>query len=191
MGKVKFSLFLAVIIFAIAFTAGCGAFNKADAGWRTYSNDVCEFEYPSSWRVADIGDLEIEPKPELLLYATKSRNDKFLTNANLIIEEHQALAPSAKEHADNTTKWFETSGSSAGYSSYQLLDFTPYDIGSVEAGIILAEYTIAQSGITVMSQQLVAPVEQQSFYLTLTCKKDDWDLYKEDFEKMISSFKLK
>lgn len=191
MGKVKPAVFLALLILAAAVMAGCGASGKADTEWKTYSADDYEFEYPGSWEIADIADLKVEQKPELLLYAAKSKKDKFLVNANLMIEQHPDLAPTAKEYADSTSKWFEETGPSAGYSNYQLLDFTPCELGNVEAGIVLAEYTISESGITVMSQQLVAPVGQQSYYLTLTCKKDDWDVYQDDFQRMIASFKLK
>ena len=135
--------------------------------------------------------LEMQPSPEFIIYAPVDDSKQFAANVNLVIQTFPFLAPSAKEQADSAGVLFELLGSSAGIKDFKQVDFAPLNIGNIEAGVSTNEYVISQNNIVVKNQQLIVPFGQKSYILTLTCTKDDWETYEAEFQKIISSFKLK
>jgi len=198
MGRVKVLTFLSILMLAMVFVAGCSTSNAVGTAdlekkWETYSTDVYEFDYPSSWMITnpeEVG-LEVQPSPEFIIYAPVDDSKQFTANVNLAIQTFPFLASSAKEQADSAGVLFELLGSSTGIKDFKQVDFTPLNIGNIEAGVSTNEYVISQNNIAVKNQQLIVPFGQKSYILTLTCAKDDWETYEAEFQKIISSFKLK
>lgn len=196
MGRIKTPIFLVLLIIAMVFVTGCGSSDKVDedSKWKTYSTDVYEFDYPGLWVMAnpeEVG-MEMEPSPEFVIYAPLDSKEKdFAANINMVIQSFPFLAPSAKELADAAGDFLELLGSGTGIKDYKQVEFTTLKIGNTEAGVLSNEYVISQNNVAVKNQQLIVPLGQKSYTLTLTCAKDEWEDYKADFQKIIGSFKLK
>ena len=191
--------------FDVGREAGRKAATEADSGslsqkagivepkWKTYSSDEYEFSYPSSWIVVNPEEtgMEMEPSPEFIIYPSLDEEKDFAANINLVIQTFPFLAPSAKEQADSAGELFEILGSGTGIKNYKQVEFTTLKVGNIEAGVSTNEYIISQNNLAVKNQQLIVPLGQKSYILTLTCAKDEWEVYEADFQKLINSFKLK
>jgi hypothetical protein len=189
--------------FDVGREAGRKAATEADSGslsqkagivepkWKTYSSDEYEFSYPSSWIVVNPEEIGMEMEPslefEFIIYPSLDEE----TNINLVIETFPFLAPSAKEQADSAEELLEILGSGFGIKNYKQVEFTTLKVGNIEAGVSTNEYIISQNNLAVKNQQLIVPLGQKSYILTLTCAKDEWEVYEADFQKLINSFKLK
>lgn len=198
MGRVKVLTFLSILMLAMVFVAGCSTSNAVGTAdlekkWETYSTDVYEFDYPSSWMMTnpeEVG-LEVQPSPEFIIYAPVDDSKQFTANVNLAIQTFPFLAPSAKEQADSAGEFLKILGSGTGIKNYKQVEFTTLKVGNIEAGVSTNEYIISQNNLAVKNQQLIVPLGQKSYILTLTCAKDDWETYEADFQKTIASFRLK
>lgn len=195
MGRVKMPLLWAVLFVSAIILIGCGSSDNADADtqWKSYSTDAYEFNYPSSWEITEPEKMGLEARSstEFIIYAPVDETKDFAANVNLAIQKFPLLAPSAKEQADSASAFFELLGSSSGIKDFKQIDFIPLKIGNVEAGMLTSEYIISQNNIGVKCQQLIIPQGPQSYILTATCAKDDWETYEADFQKIIASFRLK
>ncbi len=195
MGRKKIFVFLVLLILAMVFATSCSSSDKADVEpkWKTYSSDEYEFSYPSSWIVVNPEEagLEVQPSPEFIIYAPVDEEKDFAANINLVVQTFPYLAPSAKEQADATGQFLELFEGGTGIKGYKQVKFSSQKIKDIEAGVSTNEYVISQNNMAVKNQQLIVPLGQKSYILTLTCAKDEWETYEAEFQKIISSFKLK
>jgi len=174
------------IVFLILSFSGCG---EKESDFKTYSNKVVEFTYPTSWQVIDPQKIDLQPKPEVLIQASLV-DEGFVANINLTIQTAPMLAPSAKDQAEQNVELMKIMGKTYGIKDYKQINFSPVKIGNIEAGILTSEFTISQNNINVKNNQLIVPRGQKTYILTMTSKKEKWETYEPIFKNTVSSFKL-
>lgn len=179
-----FLLTIGLLVLLLAF--GC---SEKKSEWKTFSNGIVEFSYPTTWQIIDQQKIDLKPKPEVLIQAPTA-DEGFIANINMIIQMSPMLAPSAKDQADQNIELLKIMSKSYGIKDYKQIDFSPLKIGNVEAGILTSEFTISQNNITVKNNQLIVPKGQKTYFLTLTSRKEKWETYEPIFKNILSSFKL-
>lgn len=188
-----------ILIFCIVIS-GCaskveGGLTNGDEEQKlsVYSNKEIgiTFSYPEKWEIQDAEKAGINPIPELLVIDPSSTG-AFTTNLNLIVQQSLLLAPSAEEQANATGDIFKDEMS--GVRDYKMLTYTPWDVTGnmcvIKAGIADCECIISQNETAVRYRQLIVPVGQKTYIITMITDKENWDNYDTVFSEIVESFKF-
>ncbi|MDF9407195.1 MAG: hypothetical protein A4E52_02084 [Pelotomaculum sp. PtaB.Bin013] len=186
----KIRVFPLILIVVLFILTGCNNSNRQQ-DWKTYSGKGFSFSYPGNWHIGNTEKLGLQKElsPEVIIYAP-TKPGEIGAGINLTIQQTPLLAPSAKELADQTVTLFTSSGNANGIKEYKKISFRPVKYGNTDAGILTGEMTAAQNNVTVKSNQLIIPNGFKYFTLTASCKKDEWETYEPEFDKIIESFKI-
>jgi hypothetical protein len=176
--------YLVVSMLTIILLTACNS-----SAWKEYKGDGVSFSYPRTWEAVDTQKLEMMQKP-VVAFVDSNRKGGNSSNVNLIIQLSPFLAPKAKDQAEITNNFFQTAGKSTGIEGYQQIDYVEKKIGDIGAGILTAEYTVAQNNTKTRFMQLYVPVGQKTYILTVSGKSNDWKDSEQTFKSIIDSFKL-
>ena len=191
MKKCLLALFL---ISLIVFVSACGAnLNEANSDLKKYVHEETgvSFLYPSAWKILAPSEAPDEVKglfsqAEVLILS----EDNSGTNVNLVISKSPILAPGALEQVEAMESMYELLGNQLGIKDYRRLDFQEYTVDKFNAAILKYEITSSQTNVTTIGKQLLAPVGQNTYILTCTAGKEQWEKYEPIFDVIIKSFSL-
>lgn len=191
MKKYLLALFL---ISLIVFVSACGAnLNETNSDLKKYVHEETgvSFLYPSAWKILATSESPDEVKglfsqAEVLILS----EDNSGANVNLVISKSPILAPGALEQVEAMESMYELLGNQLGIKDYRRLDFQEYTVDKFNAAILKYEITSSQTNVTTIGKQLLAPVGQNTYILTCTAGKEQWEKYEPIFDVIIKSFSL-
>lgn len=191
MKKYLLALFL---ISLIVFVSACGAnLNETNSDLKKYIHEETgvSFLYPSAWKILAPSESPDEVKglfsqAEVVILS----DDNSGANVNLVISKSPILAPGALEQVEATESMYELLGNQLGIKDYRRLDLQEYTVDKFNAAILKYEITSPQTNVTTIGEQLLVPVGQNTYILTCTVEKEQWEKYEPIFDVIIKSFSL-
>ena len=191
MKKCLLALFL---ISLIVFVSACDAnLNETNSDLKKYVHEETgvSFLYPSTWKILTPSEAPDEVKglfsqAEVVILS----DDNSGANVNLVISKSPILAPGALEQVEAMESMYELLGDQLGIKDYRRLDLKEYTVGKFNAAILKYEITSPQTNGTAIGKQLIVPVGQNTYVLTCTAGKDQWEKYEPVFDLIIESFSL-
>ena len=191
MKKYLLALFL---ISLIVFVSACDAnLNETNSDLKKYAHEETgvSFLYPSAWKILVPSEASDEVKglfsqAEVVILS----DDDSGANVNLVISKSPILAPGALEQVEAIESMYELLGNQLGIKDYRRLDLQEYTVGKFNAAILKYEITLSQTNGTTIGKQLLVPVGQNTYILTCTAEKEQWEKYEPIFDAIIKSFSL-
>lgn len=154
-----------VILFftMLAIFSACSQEIASSDEYKKFDNDEFSFEYPADWVEADMSNFNMAANIKASFVSEKTGN-------NIIVEVHENefLSPSAEFTANLIVDQFELFGVAWGISEYEKLNYIERDYNGQKAGVLYAQYKIAQTGQLILTAQYIVPFGQKSYVLTYT-----------------------
>ncbi|GIP20023.1 PsbP-related protein [Paenibacillus sp. J22TS3] len=169
---------------------GTSSDNKQETSFesKTLENDQFAISYPKDWSTYDEKQLN-SPLIKAAFYDPKPEG-KFASNLNVTVTPGASYT--AKDIADNATKVLQENGEANGMKDYKAVDFTEVDHNGFKAALSTASYSNPQSSTDVMLTQLIVPAKENTYVVSYSTPKKDYDKDKDTLIKSImDSFKVK
>lgn len=190
----KKGLFVLLLISLLVFLSACEAnLNETNSDLKKYVHEETgvSFLYPNAWKALAPDEMPEELKGlfsqvEVAILA----DDDSGANVNLTITKSPMLAPGALEQVEAIESMYELMGNQLGIKEYKRLDLQEYTVGKFNAAILKYEISASQTNGTAIGKQLIVPVGQNTYTLTCTAGKEQWEKYEPIFDVIIKSFSL-
>ncbi|GIO32326.1 hypothetical protein J2TS6_34670 [Paenibacillus albilobatus] len=149
----------------------------------TAETEEFAFSYPASWQAFDLSQLN---QPAIkAAYVDPAPKVAFADNVNVAADNSKLTA---KENADQVVAQYESGALAASIKDFKKISYTD---AANNGGILVGEYTNAQSGVPVVLTQYIVPTGNSTYTMTISYGKESYDNGgKETVQKMIDSFKL-
>lgn len=149
----------------------------------TAETEEFAFSYPASWQAYDLSQLN---QPAIkAAYADPAPKSAFADNVNVAADNSTFTA---KENADMVVAQYEGGALANAIKDFKKISYTE---GAHNSGILVGEYTQAQSGVPVVLTQYIVPTGSSTYTLSISYTKESYENGgKETVQKMVDSFKL-
>jgi len=185
----RLAALIVILVFTLTSLVGCGSNTEVD-GWQDFSNEEVSFSYPPNWKpIKYKKDANMAQMIEAIFGAPVGLGE-FQPNVNLMVDNFSASSPSAEDLADSADKMFLEKGPEMGIQDYMRIRFENKALQEVEAGLLVSEYTIVKSKNRLRNKQLIIPLENKAYILTVTSEINQWKDYESVFNEIIDSVNI-
>lgn len=179
-------LSIAMAIFTLALV-GC---SDSQINFEEFTNGEVFFTYPSDWKAVNYKkDADMAVYIEAF-FAAPMRLGDFQPNVNLTVHNFSTSSPKAAALIKSAEETFAINGADIGFEDYEGIKAELTDIQGLEAGLLMGEYTIIKSKVRMKTAQLIVPLGNKVYNLTVTSEFTQWPSYEGDFLSIIDSFKI-
>ncbi|HEY4786633.1 MAG TPA: PsbP-related protein [Bacteroidales bacterium] len=178
---------LFLIISLLITTMACGQTkqksvqNDIPDSWKMLDETSYTIQYPDSFELNKSG---LMGTSFLILSKQVSPQDMFRENVNLVIEDLSAQNVGLDQYVKISEGQIKTMITNA-----NILENKRIKDGDSEFHKFV--YTGTQGQYNLKFEQYFRIIKKKAYVLTLTCEVDQFDKYKEVFEKVMNSFKVK
>lgn len=181
-------LYLTIIITISALAlVGC---NDSSVNFEEFSNGEVVFTYPSDWKAVNYKkNADLAVYIEAFFTAPMKFGD-FQPNVNLTVHNFSSATPTITDLIKSAGETFSLKGGELGFEDYKEIKTELMDLQNIKAGLLIGEYTISKSKVRMKTAQLIVPLENKVYNLTVTSELSQWPSYEAEFTAIIDSFKL-
>jgi len=171
----KSSLFIFVVS-----TIGISSFSTQAQEWKTLKENNYEIQYPANWQLNQSGAMSTS---FLFLSPLSSAEDQFQENVNLLIQDLSAHNLDLDAYSKLSTGQIETMMPGGKLISSERLKKNGQEFQKVV-------YLGTQGDFNLKFEQFYWVINNKAYVLTLTCEANQFDVYKQTGEKILTSFHL-